>query len=824
MKKTVLSLALASFAVGTILAGEPVFTGFKSKAINAPAVVKKPLVLPGTIPAADASRGARALDKIDLSTAGNLYTVLNSACNQIYASDSLNSVVFIHRSDIPPATCCPGSNIAQYRFDISKNGGTSWTSNIGTLNPAANNTDYSSRYPQTSIYRAPGVTNVDSAYMAYSGTWHNGAANAIWYGEAHGAAQLSGNPATFKSRRDTLNNGNIVPGYSFTQGASGKFFNLNYDYRDLGNNISWIGGIIMQRGVWVDSLKDVQWSSQIIPMQFDSFFDANGAFQGSVVGSPVVAFDPTGQKGWLVFKADMNHDQRHLESLWFMQSSDYGDTWSAPAEIDLSAVSGMFDLPLFSVNGVDVGAGHTLQGDIDIAVDYNGDVHIGCIVAVGDTADAQYSYYPGQGMFAYDIYSSGTTSCWKGHLFRRVFAVQGQYTVAQGTDAAVNEGNRFQAAHTEDGKRIFFFWNDTDSALVAAQSSTTNNVSPNLYGVGVDVTTKKTTTFYNFTVGDPEFGGQDNSHSEGTVGGSLFPVVSTTAFTRTNSYNVPVVLTQPDYNNTGSNKLGGNPAKFFYCRNIDFPQSAFTINLDNSKPTLTLIGADTVYARVNNVYTDSGAVAFKCGEVLPSPTYSGNVNKDSIGQYLVTWTVQDANGNQAQVTRVVIISDVPVARIWYRQNWGNNFQFRDSSLNFPTARTWKWGDGTGKTGVTVFTKSYNAAGQKMVTLAVSNQFGADNDTVYVNVALGIEDPEFANAVRVAPIPSSGVFFVEAPEEAELSVTVYDVAGKAVATKMAGVKSSANNTRFDLGFLSNGAYLLKVESGKLMTVKPITIVK
>ncbi|MFN8308658.1 MAG: DUF5011 domain-containing protein [Chitinophagales bacterium] len=826
MKKYVLSMALASLAVGTILAGDP---RMPRDPKARPITQNVKVIRKGTLPAtsSSASRSLRSLDKAELSTAGNLYTVLNSGCNQIITDDATNAAVFIHRSDVSPATCCGGSNIAQYRYDISRDGGQVWTPNLGVLNPLANNTDYSSRYPQAAFYKPTGATSIDSMYMAYTGTWHNGATNAIWYGEAHGVAQLSDNHATYKSSRDTINGGNLTAGFSFVQGAPGKYFSLNYDFHDQGNNIYDIGGLILIRGVWVDSLKNVSWSNQKIAMNVAKAKDASGNDQSSLLNTATIAFDPTGQYGWIIFKSDMEEDDYHVMRLYAMKSDDYGDTWSAPQEIKMNEIQGMMEDPYVESNGTAIPVQKSIEGDIDIAVDYQGQVHIGAIVYWVDSTNASYdTYIPSAGLYMYDIYHTGTSGCeWKSHFFHEVYALTGEYTVASGSDAAVDEGNRMQSSRTEDGKKIFFFWNDTDSSLAASQTSSTNNVSPNLFGVGINLDNQKVTDMINFTAGDDKFGGQVGSTTpEGEFGGSLFPVVSVSTFTKSNYYNVPVVLTQPDYRNTGSNKLGGNPAKFFICKNIDFPFSGFTKNFDNVIPDLSLIGPDTMYILVGTAYTDSGVVASKCGTTLPTPTYGSNVNKDSVGVYTVTYSVTDNSNNTATVTRTVIVSSSPVAIIRYKQNWGNNFIFRDSSLYFPTSRRWTWGDNTGKTNVTIFNKTYSTAGTKMVTLEVSNQFGTDRDTVYVNVALGIEDEAFAGSVSVSPNPSKGTFVITAPEDQPLEVTAYDVTGKAVTAKTPLTKSNGNGYIVDLNALSTGLYLLKIENGKSMTVKQISIIK
>ena len=101
------------------------------------------------------SPGSRSLGSIlnsqMIGSAGNVLTIINGECNQLDVVDSLNVVTFIHRNDF---TNAPGTNVAQYRFDVSRDKGATWTSNIGpiTNDPLINNIDVNGRFPQAVIY------------------------------------------------------------------------------------------------------------------------------------------------------------------------------------------------------------------------------------------------------------------------------------------------------------------------------------------------------------------------------------------------------------------------------------------------------------------------------------------------------------------------------------------------------------------------------------------------------------------------------------------------------------------------------------------------
>lgn len=64
----------------------------------------------------------------------------------IDANEALNTITFIHRNN---PVVHPGSNAAQYVYDVSKDGGASWTTDIGpiTNNPSIDNVSVNGRFP-----------------------------------------------------------------------------------------------------------------------------------------------------------------------------------------------------------------------------------------------------------------------------------------------------------------------------------------------------------------------------------------------------------------------------------------------------------------------------------------------------------------------------------------------------------------------------------------------------------------------------------------------------------------------------------------------------
>lgn len=84
---------------------------------------------------------------------------------------------------------------------------------------------------------------------------------------------------------------------------------------------------------------------------------------------------------------------------------------------------------------------------------------------------------------------------------------------------------------------------------------------------------------------------------------------------------------------------------------------------DRTKPVITLKGSPEVTIAIHSLYTDSGAAATdnydSSADITKNIIVANLVNKDVIGDYTVTYDVEDAHGNKAdRVTRIVhVIGD-----------------------------------------------------------------------------------------------------------------------------------------------------------------------
>ena len=79
--------------------------------------------------------------------------------------------------------------------------------------------------------------------------------------------------------------------------------------------------------------------------------------------------------------------------------------------------------------------------------------------------------------------------------------------------------------------------------------------------------------------------------------------------------------------------------------------------IDVILPAITLVGSPTIELTIGNTFTDPGATATDNidGDLTSSITTSGSVDTSSTGSYMISYSISDATGNSASVTRTVVI-------------------------------------------------------------------------------------------------------------------------------------------------------------------------
>ena len=115
-------------------------------------------------------------------------------------------------------------------------------------------------------------------------------------------------------------------------------------------------------------------------------------------------------------------------------------------------------------------------------------------------------------------------------------------------------------------------------------------------------------------------------------------------------------------NNVDVNMLGSYTVTYSVSDSSSNAASVVTrtVNVvDQTAPTITILGDNPVTIEAGSTYTDAGATATDNynNDVTSSITASSTVDSNTIGSYTVTYTVSDASGNQATAVRTVIVED-----------------------------------------------------------------------------------------------------------------------------------------------------------------------
>lgn len=481
------------------------------------------------------------LTSTQMGSAGNVYSVLQGNVNSLAADEATNSIVFVHRNN-PGVN---GGSTAELRYDISSNGGSTFTIDQGVLNPNADVVLNATRYPNAVVYNPAGNTNTSNAYLGYYGSTVDINTN-NWNGHISGVAQLNNNAATFTETINTFNSGNTLIGKSLVRGAPGVFWAADHGY-DSGTTL-FTGEIVISKGIWNNNTNDIDWSVDTIidPTNYDTFLNGNPQVAALSLN---IAFDPTGTTGWLAFNTDMDNDNDAIFNPTFYYTDDAGATWQGPIVTKLHTYQ---DLENFTgANGTTEKV--TAAFDADLAVDVNGVPHM--LVVIGPAPTTAYSVFNPSATFKLGVYdltvdTSATGKCQVQPHFLR------ELNTFRGTFGAAVQDNRPQISRTADGEKLFFGWLDSPATAL-------NNSTPNLFGVGMDVVNNTKTAVTNFTGSDANW---DQL--------AFFALFAEEAFDSQNNFTIPTMFTEM----TGTDL---DPVNFHYIENIEFSANDFTIPTPN---------------------------------------------------------------------------------------------------------------------------------------------------------------------------------------------------------------------------------------------------
>jgi Secretion system C-terminal sorting domain len=459
-----------------------------------------------------------AVTPIAIGSATNAFTCLRQEQNQVFANGDLDVVGFIHRNN----TAIYGGSSGQLRYDISIDGGTTFTNDVGVLNPTLT---LPSRYPNGGLYNPAGNTNPNDAWIV-SLTPTLG--SPTWDGFFGGLAPLTTGAQTGQMEHyDFQTTGTLLPG-GLCEGMPGEFWVTDAEYD--GSNQT--GPVTVYKGVIAAG--DITWSlAGTLNPAHDLSIDGTVTILG-----PNISFSPDGSTGWVAFCGDLVGGQDSVLSPVFSKTTDNGATWSTPVEMDLNSVAWVADT-LQSLwidsTGAPVSNGQaTCAFDYDLTVDANGNPHMAVVIGTA-ASGTPYSISSGIAKFMADVYSPDGGATWDIAYISPVLTFR---TAAFGNTAStVSMDNNTQIARSADGNHIFYAWSDSDTALVTGNQNgigfgQSANSAPNLRVAAMNVTTGEQTYPQLITDGDLVWEGR-----------ALFPTMAPVVIAgAANCWKLPIVM------------------------------------------------------------------------------------------------------------------------------------------------------------------------------------------------------------------------------------------------------------------------------------------
>lgn len=468
------------------------------------------------------NKGQVTVTPVPLGTASNAYTSIRVQQNQVAVDLDNDVVAFIHRQNVN-IWGGGGTQNGMYRYDLSVDGGQTFTTDIGPLQ--TQNTQYG-RYPNAIIVNPSQSNNPFDTYL----NWYGPTTNSGWVGHIYGTTQLSTTGSSSTENYDHAASPTLIPG-SLTEGEPGEYWlaELQYD----GSN--YLDSLYLYKGIWSNSGTEVEYQREhtyFIP--WDKNYDSNPH-----TTSPVISFSPDGQIGWMAMLGDLD-DQHSIEgySPIVMKSTDGGDSWSAPIEYDLNNISWIADsLQTLWTDSAGNPASSGIAStafELDITVDANNNPHIICVVG---TAPGQYRFTSSLAKFAIDFHSTDGGSTWDASYLAPILTFRGEFGQPDINGDLLPLDNYVQISRDAGGDHIFYSWVDTDTCI--GNFGANVNSDPDVFISARRISDNYRTGYKGVTSGDLVWGGF-----------ALFPTLAPTVIHDggNQSWKMPIVIQRLEAN------------------------------------------------------------------------------------------------------------------------------------------------------------------------------------------------------------------------------------------------------------------------------------
>jgi hypothetical protein len=446
------------------------------------------------------SEGVDFVTVIPIGTSANAYSYGYAGGQKqiVWADEDLNIVTNFHRMG---GELDPGGYSGDYGYDISTDGGMTWTNMvecyISTISGGQYNID-AARYPNHGVYNPEGNTDPGNAYVTFFGPTLDATNGSSWGGWAYGRQKIGDLTDTTKNLEHST-----PPDYylyipdAFDVAQSGAVTlsaDIHVDWTS-GSGV-WLNQLLLARGVWDEGEDDFVYEKYL--MDFPTY---NSGFPAHVK----VAFSPDGQTCWMAVICDDGQvtplSDLHYYYPVFFKSTDAGESWSDPIAVRLDGPDGIpsvlnyltdemiaqiFLPPLPARDEIQ----YTTAFDCDLAVDAWGNPHLAVVIGVGGSTE--YSIVDlADSRAAWDVFSTDGGTTWDAYNCGLIKQFRGNFP-----DDTYTEDNRIQIASTMDGDKMVITWLDT--WLDGAEE----NNAPDVFARGIDVNMPPTPWYYTLYNGE----------------------------------------------------------------------------------------------------------------------------------------------------------------------------------------------------------------------------------------------------------------------------------------------------------------------------------
>ncbi len=649
MKKTLLFAVSVLFCV--VVIGQQQITpksdlrthqapGFDHLDKQAIKVVKEnPQHVKPTKPANSENDSEDFVNIISIGTSANSYGYgyNGGAMSLVCVNQELNTVTNFHRMG---GALDPGGFSGDLGYDISKDGGLTWTNMIEvyTANDSSGGGYFTdaARYPNHGIYNPVGNTDPNEAYVSFFASNSAGSPGNSGYGYLHGRGNI-GNPDDTTSNyipADTA--AGIFPylpeGYTLTNLGEFWAVDLNQDWS--GGTVVFLEEMILNRGIWNEGIEDFEVIQSLLPCETQ---DAQ---------RPVcqrVEFSPDGQVGYIAVLTDngmvpISQERSLFPILW--KTTDAGDTWTGPMPVAIAGPRGitavhsfLSDDELAELYGAPIPDREEIEFttayDFDLSVDAWGNPQIAVICGITGTD-------------AYSIVTSMSEV--SGYIFTAAFLISsmdggenffayelGRQKTFRGTFGDLTEDNRIQIARTHAGDKMFVSWLDTDIPGV------TGNQQPDIYARGIDIVFDQVTHNNGEMVPD-----NVTEYSEG-MWQAYFFAMGNEIFDENAVYTIPYVYQQMNPEDPAEQ------VQFKYIQDFYFTEEDFWVGIDEHidpqiKISQNFPNPASHIATVNIWLNEPSVLDFKVTNLIGQKVYEIPTRKYGQGMSSVSFDVSGLPG------------------------------------------------------------------------------------------------------------------------------------------------------------------------------------